>query len=361
MGKKKAPWLALLFLTAAVFSGIASEKWLRLYWAGLPGWLFWTIWIVPSGMFVCTFRVPRGVWKSLFRRVGEIWISLALYPLMFIVIFFFIRILLPRALSFRAAGWWVIGCTVLIFACAVPRALIPRVKKYTLSFPSVERPVRLVLLSDLHLGFFTPASLLPRLQKMVNEQKPEAVLIAGDIFDEEYSALRRPDKAAAILSGLKSDFGTYACEGNHDNYCPSPEAEEFCRRAGIRMLRDKSVDLGVILLTGRLDFRCAQRRSAAQLLESLPCDKPRLVLDHNPRDWKNVLESGADLVLSGHTHGGQTFPGNVLASLVMKGPVYGRHDHAGGTCIVTSGAGIWGLPLRFGVSGEIVVLDLFPE
>ena len=127
------------------------------------------------------------------------------------------------------------------------------------------------------------------------------------------------------------------------------------------MLRDAWAKAGELQLAGRLDFRRRSRRGAKELLaEADPC-RPKVVLDHNPREWDKVLDAGADLVLCGHTHGGQTFPGNILLRLLLPFPIYGEHIRGAGRCIVTSGVGVMGLPVRLGVRSEIVVIRLLPE
>ena len=357
--KKAGIAITLLLSAVLLLVGGGVLRWLRLYIPRLPAALFWTVWLLPDAAFALTSYVPRGWAKNLCRRVGEAWYTLMLYPLGFMLLFRGLGLFLP--LPLRETGWCVFALSALTLSYAVPRALFPKVKEYTFSLPGLEKGMKLVLLADLHLGFFTPRGLLPRLKKLVNRQSADAVVIAGDIFDEEYAALRHPEEAAAALRGMESALGTFGCEGNHDRYAPSPEAEAFLRDAGITMLYDQWCTAGPIRLAGRLDYRRRQRMSAGELMAAAPPGRPRVVLDHNPHDWDKVLEAGADLVLCGHTHGGQTFPGNCLARLVLRCPVYGLHRHGDGLCVVTSGAGIWGLPVRLGVNGEIVVLRLLPQ
>lgn len=355
-GKRAGLLVSACALGATALTGNGALRWLRLWWPGLPAWLFWPLWLLPMGMFTFTFAVPRGFWKNLFRRVGEAWFSAMLYPLGLMTAARLLGALWP--LPLREAGWWVLGLSAGILLIAVPNALLPRVREYTLPMAGLAEPMKAVLFADLHLGYFTPRSLLPRIRDLVNRQEPDMVFIAGDIFDEEYAALRHPEEALEALAGIRSRYGVFACEGNHDNYAPSFSSEDFIRRAGIRMLRDECIRVGPLTVAGRLDYRRAKRKTAKELLAGR--DAPSVILDHNPRSWAEDLNAGAALALCGHTHGGQTFPGNLLIRLILSCPVYGLRQRNGGICVVTSGCGVWGLPVRLGVAGEIVVLRLTP-
>ncbi len=348
------------FAALALATGIPILRWLRLWWRGLPGWLFWPLWAVPPLAFSLGGRLPRGAFKSLARHLGEGWFGLCLYPLLLTFAadaVWLIARLCGRALPLRETGWAVLALCALAFLYGMPHALRPRVTRYRVRLSRPCPPLRLVLLSDLHMGFFTPRRLLRRLAALSNDLAPDAVLIAGDLFDEEYRVLRHPEEAAAALASMRSPLGTFACEGNHDLFCPGPEKAAFFDAAHIRLLRDESVDLGAFVLFGRRDRRGKARLTPPELLAQADGRKPILVLDHNPNGYETVLDAGADLVLCGHTHGGQTFPGNLLGRL-LPWHCYGEARRGGGTCIVTSGAGIWGLPMRIGVPTELVCIDL---
>ena len=356
------PLVMLLFALGALCTGLPVLRWLRLYWRALPAWLFWPVWVAPPLMFASAGLLPRGWVKGLFRRTGEAWFGLFVYPMLLIALseaVWLVCRLCGADLPLRESGWCVLALSGVLLLFAVPRALRPRITRYTVTVDKSFAPLRLALLSDLHLGFFTPRGLLPRIRELVNGLSPDMVLLAGDLFDEDYRALRHPGEAAAALAGLKSDLGTFACEGNHDLICPCPEQTAFFGAAHIRLLRDERTAAGGVTLAGRRDYRGPARLPAAELLAGADRARPLLVLDHNPRDSAAVIAAGADLVLCGHTHNGQTFPGNLLFRL-LPWPVYGDVRLGGGRCIVTSGAGVWGFPVRLGARGEVVCIELRP-
>lgn len=359
-GKLRGLFFSALIALYSLYAGKRCLGAIRLWLPGAAGWLFWPLWLLlPTALIAVSF-LPRGRWKGICRRAGELWLTLVLYPFSLIAlaeIASAVAVRLGRPLPSRGLALSVLAGSAVLLLLSVPGALYPQIVRYRVSLPGLEEDLKAVVVSDFHLGFFTPRSLPERLAKTVWREAPDLLLIPGDIFDEEFTALRHPGSAEKALLSMAGRLGTFACEGNHDNYAPSPRAEEFCRQAGIRILRDEWENAGPLRLGGRLDQHRRVRLGAEEFLSLAGDRRPRVVLDHGPAEGERLLKAGADLVLSGHTHGGQTFPGNLLGRLLPY-PVRGWRDHPDGCQIVTSGVGIWGFPLRLGVRSEIVVLEL---
>ena len=135
----------------------------------------------------------------------------------------------------------------------------------------------------------------------------------------------------------------------------------FFRQAGVRLLEDESVLVGdAFYLVGRQDPQRQKklgegRLSPAQLLAGLDMDKPVFVIDPQPRQLEELAAAGADLDLSGHTHNGQLFPGNVLIRLFWENPA-GILQVGNMTSCVTQGAGVWGPAMRVGTDSEVMLL-----
>ncbi len=355
-----AIWISAILLAGSLWVGFFCLRWLRLYWPGLPGIVFWICWMASPGSFILSGRLPRGRVKSFFRHVGEGWFTLSLYPLLYAGLATGVGILCRLGgvrLPLRQTGWAVLALAGLTLLAAVPNALRLRLTRYTIQLDKPCPDLRLVLLSDLHLGFFTPRWLFSQLRDTVNRCRPDLILIAGDLFDEDARSLRRRKEGASILAAWESTGGVFACEGNHDLLAPGPEAEEFFRQAGIRLLRDQAVSVSGITLAGRRDYRGRARLSPEELLAGVSRDQPVVVLDHNPAGSRELAGAGPDLILCGHTHNGQSFPGNWLGRLFPY-PFYGLHTLGRSRCVVTSGAGLWGFPVRLGSFREIVVIQL---
>ena len=204
-------------------------------------------------------------------------------------------------------------------------------------------------------------------------------MIAGDIFDNEYEALDDPDRLISILKGIKSKYGTYACYGNHDiqekilagftfggkheKKESDPRMDEFLKKAGITLLKDKGLLIAdSFYLYGRPDFHrpgrwIDVRRTAEEITSDFDKDKPIIVIDHEPKDLDELSKAGVDLDLCGHTHDGQTFPGNLTVGLMWENS-YGYLRKGDMHNIVTSGVGVFGPFMRLGTKAEICAVNV---
>ena len=244
-------------------------------------------------------------------------------------------------------------------------------------FPQGEG-LRVALVADLHLGYAVGLEHTRRVVDAINEAQPDLVVLAGDTFDNDYEALEDPEALARMLGEIQSRYGVYACWGNHDlterllagfslggQTAPGEgdQYREFFRQAGIQLLEDQWVLVeDRFYLAGRQDpqrqGRLEETRlSPAELLEGMDQEKPILVIDHQPKELDQLAAAGADVVLSGHTHNGQLFPGNLVVRMGWQNP-YGLLQVGKMTSCVTQGAGVWGPAMRVGTQNEVMILDL---
>ncbi len=239
--------------------------------------------------------------------------------------------------------------------------------------------MKIVLLSDLHLSVNSNIDTTKNMVKMVNAQNADMVLIAGDIFTSSYDGLKGPELYAKELRKMKSRYGTYVVYGNHDvdetlfsgfsldnpSIALRPKSmEEFMVASNFKMLGDKieTFDTLGIQIVGRLDGKkngngSDERMSAKELLKQTNSEYTQIVLEHEPLEFKQLNKNGADLVLCGHTHNGQIFPGNLLVGLFNEN-AYGYKDMYGMPTVVTSGVGYYGPPIRVGTDSEVVTINL---
>lgn len=239
--------------------------------------------------------------------------------------------------------------------------------------------LRVALIADLHLSYNSDVGMIKDMVAKLNAQKPDVVVVTGDLFSSCYSSIYKPGEYVKALREIKANEGVFWVYGNHDveerlfcgfGLAPASEAvrtkkmKRFIKKSGFRTLEDEctAIARGEVQLAGRADLvkpvEIARKRlSADVLLNDLDKEKPIIILEHESGDYENLAKNGADLSLSGHTHNGQVFPGTIVTRL-LNDMVYGFEERAGMQVIVTSGVGAYGPPLRIGTDSEIVIADI---
>lgn len=246
---------------------------------------------------------------------------------------------------------------------------------YTLESDKLSSPVKIAFISDLHMGTTMDVDELRTYCEQIEEQDVDMVLLGGDMVDES-TTLTQLQGMAGAFGSIESRYGTYYVFGNHDSFSgddegPATDGAVVNRRAltqafadsGITILEDSSVLLeGGIRLVGRADISYYQDRERASLDELLQGADPSeyiILIDHQPMEQANVAAKGVDLMLSGHTHGGQLWPGRLLNELMNSyDQVYGEKAVDGMTAIVSSGMGGWNYQFRTGSHSEIVYITI---
>lgn len=221
----------------------------------------------------------------------------------------------------------------------------------------LERPLKIVMLADLHLGYHNGKEELQRWVGLINAEHPDLVLIGGDIIDRSAGPLfaqRMQDEFRRISAPV------YACFGNHEYYSGHDAAIDFYKAAGINVLNDTAVTACGINIVGRDDFASRHRRRLADLTAHLDKRRFTIVIDHEPHHLEEAERAGADFQFSGHTHYGQVWPISWIENAIYE-DAYGPLQKGQTQYYVTSGMGIWGAKFRIGTRSEYVVLDLIPK
>lgn len=218
--------------------------------------------------------------------------------------------------------------------------------------------LRIVQVSDLHLGLLNRQPFLTRLTTLIAPLQPDLLVATGDIVDAQINHL---DGLAQIFAELKPPLGKYAVIGNHEVYAGLEQATDFIVRAGFRLLRNETVTAAPgIFITGVDDPAAATGAEEADLLPGGSARGWTLLLKHRPRVSEDAL-GHFDLQLSGHSHRGQIFPFNFITGLAYPRQD-GRYRLADGSTLYTSrGSGTWGPPMRVLAPPEITVIDVLPE
>ena len=251
---------------------------------------------------------------------------------------------------------------------ALARAAQPcRVVQRRFSFanwPASLDGFRLVQISDLHLGFNLDRDQLAEVVAQVNKLQPDLVAITGDLVD---GSLAQLGQEATALAQLQAPHGVYFVTGNHEYYSGVDEWLTFLAGLGIRVLRNEHLLIGGqgdgFYLAG-IDDHTPSNATAdhgadlAKALRGCQTDHEVVLLAHQPRAIKEAAAHGVSLVLSGHTHGGQIFPFNLLVKL-QQPYVAGVHRQGKTWLAINQGTGHWGPPMRLGTFNEITEVRLW--
>lgn len=237
---------------------------------------------------------------------------------------------------------------------------VPQIQNVDIKIATLKQDLKIAMLTDIHLGKNLHEDFLKKLIFKVNEQKPDMVVIVGDLVDTNPKDLK---SYISRLNDLKSHYGTFYALGNHEYYHGINEVLNLLKtQTNMKILVNKNLDLGFINIAGLGDLAGLQKGLFAPDLARVKVDlntsKPSILLTHQPKTAALYDLSDFDLILSGHTHGGQIFPFMFLVKL-QQGFLHGLYDLGDKTRLyVSSGAGFWGPSLRVLAPNEIVILNL---
>lgn len=248
------------------------------------------------------------------------------------------------------------GVLTAVGAFQARRPRVVRVAVPIANLPSDLAGFRIVQLSDLHVGPTIRRRFIEAVVDTANGLDPDLVAVTGDVADGFVAELRHH---VAPLAGLRSPLGTFFVTGNHEYYWDPRGWILELERLGISVLSNEHRLLergtGRLLLAGVTDLSAASNPRAA--IAGAPASHVRVLLAHQPRSAYAARDAGFDLQLSGHTHGGQYFPFNLLVRLFQPF-VSGLHRLEAMWLYVSRGTGYWGPPLRFGAPSEITLIEL---
>lgn len=337
-------------------------------------------------------RKPAFLHRIL-KITSNYFLGIFMYILMVLFSIDIVRLILKYAVHaswiqsrivFAAVGACCICIVIIISFSGIYHAKHIKVTPYKItvdkSAPDMDS-LKIVLLADTHFGYNSGAVHAQEIVDKINEQNPDLVCIAGDIFDNEYDAVREPEKISEILRTIRSKYGVYACWGNHDLNEPilagftfkhkkedskqlkDPRMKRFLQNSNIQLLEDEAVLIdNSFYVVGRKDASLIEkieekRKTPAQLTQKLDKNKTIIVIDHQPKELQDIADAGVDLDLCGHTHDGQTFPGNFTVKFLWENPC-GYLQKGSMHNIVTSGSGVWGPAMRVGTDSEICTINL---
>ena len=248
-------------------------------------------------------------------------------------------------------------------ARAMYEARTVKLEKVEVQINKLQQSYKIAQLSDIHIGGLIDAEFINGIVQIVNRLKPDIIVITGDLIDVDIS---KADSAVNLLADLKSKYGTYFIVGNHEYFHNIDKIINKVKSLGIRVLENENVYIGEegkgFNLAGVYDVFGYRTKTHIPDIDKALKDKkasPTVLLAHQPRYIEEV-GAGVDLVLSGHTHGGQLLPFRFLVKL-QQPYISGLHFHNKYLQIyVNKGTGFWGPPMRLGASSEITEIILKP-
>ena len=358
-------------------------------------------WFAALFLFVATFldsmagrflsRTEVGKWII---AAGRIWLfaslfAFALIKLVGVVGWGFARISSSasarmdpaRRNFFRYAAYFAGGLPFVAaaygFAAGRLSFQVERVEVPISDLPKGLDGLKIVQLSDIHIGEFMPRDQVRRAVEIANSLGADLAVITGDFISGHYDPL---EDCIAELSQLRAPLGRWGCNGNHEIYAQAEDAaQELFRRYGMKLLRQENVQLqwkGEAFNLIGVDYqRDSMTRGPHGVMLSgtenlMRRDMPNILLSHNPNSFHRAAELGIDLSLAGHTHGGQVkveivdhsiSPARLITDFVAglyHLPMHGSANGKRAALYVNRGLGTFGMPVRLGVPPEITLLTL---
>jgi uncharacterized protein len=348
---------------------------------GNPGRTWFTIifWLLVSAYMLARFleKVHPCDFTEVITWIGSIWLGIMVYAFLTVLLIDFSRMLNHFFHVFPAFFYTDYEKTrlvaLLISVCIVVmtvtagfiNARLPRITNLEITINKKvngEKSLKIVMVSDIHMGTLIAKHRTNYLVGKINSLKPDLILFAGDVVDEDLAPVIRRN-LGEMLSQLKAKHGIYGITGNHEFIGGAEPAVKYLTAHGIKMLRDTAVLVDdYFYLVGRDDrdkprFTRKERKPLEEIMAHVDRSYPVILMDHQPFHLSKAVEQGVDLQLSGHTHHGQLWPFNYITNAIYE--LSWGYKQIGQTHFyVSSGFGSWGPPVRLGNRPEIVEIDV---
>jgi uncharacterized protein len=355
-----------LFLTWIYFwaPGRAVEEAGTNAFAPMSHWRLLIALGIASVSFLATslvgFRLTSVVLRFVYR-IAAVWlgfINYAFFSSILCWLIYLVARLVGITTERRYFAVTFLALAIAVTTYGVVNASWTRVKRITVKVPGLPASWRdrtAVLITDVHLGNFRTFGFSRRIVKMAAALKPDVVFIAGDLYDGTPADLAR---LAEPLRSIKSLFGSFFVEGNHEEFTDHTKYLRAVSGAGVRVLNNERVELDGLQILGVTYRDATHGEHFRKNLRNTGFDRSRasILLTHAPDRIQVSAEEGISLQLSGHTHRGQFWPWTLAATRMYGKYVYGL-QRLGEMQIYTScGAGTWGPPLRVGSRPEIIAI-----
>ncbi|ERN53432.1 metallophosphoesterase [Alkalihalophilus marmarensis] len=351
----------LIYFSLTFYVAYNGWIWLKKSFGfGFKRTYFLVVFFISISYFLAQFYSISGLlW------VGYIWLvvfgySLLLFPLLNILFFVLKKKRLDTRKRIKWAGFIVSLFYLFVFIYGSYNMWNPVVVSYDIEVAKESEldEIKLLLVSDIHISETIGPKTMTELINLSNEVEPDVILLAGDIIDSSIEPYYSHN-LGEIMAGLTAPLGVYAVLGNHEYYGDDiPAFIKEMNEIDIEVLVDEAALIDdLFYVIGRKDYSDFNRLPIDELTKDAHHDKPILLIDHQPREFDKVGAAGVDVMVSGHTHKGQLFPGNLITNAIYENH-YGHLQLDDLHTIVSSGYGIWGPPFRIGSRAELVEINV---
>lgn len=324
-------------------------------------------------------------------KIGAYWLGISLYLILYVAVIDLLRWIYSKVFKDKYNEFYARTiCTILIIVLTgatsiygIINAKIVRTTEYDITINKDGgnfKEMTIAMFGDPQFGYNIGEYHLKQAVDIINKNDVDIVCVVGDIFDNQYSAIKNPDKLIDLFNQIKSKYGMYAVLGNHDveepilcgftfndetleNKLASKEMLDFIRKSGMVLLYDENVIINdSVNLYGRADQERPNlgnitRKESGELFKEVDVSKPIMVLDHEPREYDELEKAGVDLMMAGHTHDGQLWPTKIATDIIWENP-YGLWVKNAFHAITTSGLGLFGPNMRVGTIAEVCIIHV---
>lgn len=324
-------------------------------------------------------------------KIGAYWLGISLYLILYVAVIDLLRWIYSKVFKDKYNEFYARTiCTLLIIILTgvtsiygIINAKIVRTTEYEITINKDGgnfKEMTIAMFGDPQFGYNIGEYHLKQAVDIINKNDVDIVCVAGDIFDNQYSAIKNPDKLIDLFNQIKSKYGMYAVLGNHDveepilcgftfndddleNKLASKEMLDFIKKSGMVLLYDENVIINdSVNLYGRADQERPNlgnitRKESGDIFKEVDTTKPLFVLDHEPREYDELEKAGVDLMMAGHTHDGQLWPTKIATDIIWENP-YGLWVKNAFHAITTSGLGLFGPNMRVGTIAEVCIIHV---
>ena len=324
-------------------------------------------------------------------KIGAYWLGISLYLILYVALIDLLRWIYSKVFKDKYNDFYARTiCALLIIVLTgvtsiygIINAKIVRTTEYEITINKDGgnfKEMTIAMFGDPQFCYNIGEYHLKQAVDIINKNDVDIVCVVGDIFDNQYSAIKNPDKLIDLFNQIKSKYGMYAVLGNHDveepilcgftfndddleNKLASKEMLDFIRKSGMVLLYDENVIINnSVNLYGRADQERPNlgnitRKESGDLFKEVDVSKPIMVLDHEPREYDELEKAGVDLMMAGHTHDGQLLPTKIATDIIWENP-YGLWVKNAFHAITTSGLGLFGPNMRVGTIAEVCIIHV---